>query len=746
MANKKISQLTSAGSLANSDTFPIASSGSTKSVTASTIKTYITSNTSLLDFGVTDGTNGQVLTTDGSGNLSFTTISGSGPTNEITNTDGYSTYSVSVGTDGVVTMTTSRGGLEFGALPEVGGPTHFHVMKPAGQMTDLFFGDDYNYVRQRPAAYGSDPGYGVEIGANDLDGGGQHVWRFGTNGDLVLPAGKTIRDTSGTDLLADDDAGGDPAYKGFKAHYGRMWGNTDDPNGPINKIVIYKDSVSPSSSIDESTSNDTFNVTGLTGSDVVAMIVVVGQNVDQTSTAELKTFAESIIDTVILDGGVEGEVNSIQTIKDNFYNNYSTFSAVVTDRKTNLEFFSVNDQFNISPTFATGDGANFSGISYNMDNDTLDLGSWGQGAPNTHEVGDVHVIAGNTIQDGNGNFLLSPDNDVTVTITGVSDGWIQTVTVTGTLPRPQELWPSNYISDGGDDEYDTANYINTNNENEISYNDGNVVSGSSAFGGGDYVVAYQDGIFGIFAVNADIDSLGTSGNSGFDGDGQADTGSLYGGVAEDNTMADITFVGTALKTDNGSGPFYNGVISLMPGSLNETQYANYGQFINVYPTFDYDQPHIHIAAGEGSESTGDLILGPDSYHIDINHDGKVYIKTGNQNHTWTFDDNGVLTLPNGSTVSGNFYDLSNRPSGNTALLDLIGGSSSADNGKFYMQTVTGQAEWTSLLRTVPASSIGADGDLPGKMAADASYFYVCTAAYDGTTNIWKRIAWSGTTW
>jgi len=325
-----------------------------------------------------------------------------------------------------------------------------------------------------------------------------------------------------------------------------MWGNTDDPNGPINKIVIYKDTVSPSSTIDESTSNDTFNVSGLTGSDVVAMVVVVGQNVEQTTTTELKAFAESIIDTVILNNGVEGDINSIELMHDNFYDNYSTFSAVVTDRKTNLEFFSVNNQFNISPTFATGDGANFSGIAYNMDNDTLDLGSWGQGDPHTHEVGDVHVIPGNTIQDANGSFLLTPDNDITLTITGVSDGWIQTFTVTGNLPRPVETWPSNYISDGGDDEYDTANYINTNLQSEISYNSGNAVIGSSAFGGGDYVVAYKDGIFGMFAVNAAIDSIGTSGNSGFDGNGQADTGSLYGAADSGVNIGNFVFTNSTL--------------------------------------------------------------------------------------------------------------------------------------------------------------------------------------------------------
>jgi len=111
---------------------------------------------------------------------------GSGPTNEITNTDPEGpTYSVSVGTDGVVTMVTSRGNLEFGALPEPGAPTHFHIMRPAGQegSSDLYFGDDYNYVKLPSSSYSQQ---GVEIGSS-LNQGAVGVWRFGTDGNLTTP-------------------------------------------------------------------------------------------------------------------------------------------------------------------------------------------------------------------------------------------------------------------------------------------------------------------------------------------------------------------------------------------------------------------------------------------------------------------------------------------------------------------------------------------------------------------------------
>ena len=45
----------------------------------------------------------------------------------------------------------------------------------------------------------------------------------------------------------------------------------------------------------------------------------------------------------------------------------------------------------------------------------------------------------------------------------------------------------------------------------------------------------------------------------------------------------------------------------------------------------------------------------------------------------------------------------------------------------------------------PVSSVGATGDKAGMIAWDSNYIYVCTANYNGTTNIWKRAA-IGSTW
>lgn len=114
---------------------------------------------------------------------------------------------------------------------------------------------------------------------------------------------------------------------------------------------------------------------------------------------------------------------------------------------------------------------------------------------------------------------------------------------------------------------------------------------------------------------------------------------------------DITFDGNKLSSPaTGSGDWPNGVITLAPGDASDSNYADNGQFINIYPTNQYDAPHIHIAPGSGNNSTGDLILGVDNYHIDINHNGSIYVRTDNQNYSWEFDASGNLRLPSGGDI------------------------------------------------------------------------------------------------
>jgi hypothetical protein len=46
----------------------------------------------------------------------------------------------------------------------------------------------------------------------------------------------------------------------------------------------------------------------------------------------------------------------------------------------------------------------------------------------------------------------------------------------------------------------------------------------------------------------------------------------------------------------------------------------------------------------------------------------------------------------------------------------------------------------------PASSSGQEGDVPGMIAFDQEYLYVCVYVYDATTVIWYRVAFDLTPW
>lgn len=192
-----------------------------KAATFSGVLNGTASDITVVDAGKTTGnttpTATDFVTSSDSSNFLSVTRAGAAAGDSIDN----GAYSVRVGSNGVVTMATSRGSLEFGALPEIGGPTHFHIMKTAGDTADLYLGDDYNYVLQRGPVYGGLPAYGVEIGTNDNDGGSQHVWRFETNGSLTVP-GSITRPVDDTLILVTSGTSGTSASVSVDGEFGRL--------------------------------------------------------------------------------------------------------------------------------------------------------------------------------------------------------------------------------------------------------------------------------------------------------------------------------------------------------------------------------------------------------------------------------------------------------------------------------------------------------------------------------------------
>jgi len=67
---------------------------------------------------------------------------------------------------------------------------------------------------------------------------------------------------------------------------------------------------------------------------------------------------------------------------------------------------------------------------------------------------------------------------------------------------------------------------------------------------------------------------------------------------------------------------------------------------------------------------------------------------------------------------------------------------SSENGDDWFVQVLNPPTQVDVATAVPSTSIGSEGDHPGMIAYNSSYFYVCIAEYDGTTQIWRRSALS----
>jgi hypothetical protein len=95
----------------------------------------------------------------------------------------------------------------------------------------------------------------------------------------------------------------------------------------------------------------------------------------------------------------------------------------------------------------------------------------------------------------------------------------------------------------------------------------------------------------------------------------------------------------------------------------------------------------------------------------------------------------------GASGTDDYFTLS-IDSGTTLTTDagLIGATTITNSGGTIINTTA------KVVNPVPAAAIGSVGDVAGMTALDASHFYYCTAAYDGTTSIWQRQALTGTTW
>ena len=63
-----------------------------------------------------------------------------------------------------------------------------------------------------------------------------------------------------------------------------------------------------------------------------------------------------------------------------------------------------------------------------------------------------------------------------------------------------------------------------------------------------------------------------------------------------------------------------------------------------------------------------------------------------------------------------------------------------DEDAYPVVSDAGEFKEIVVRQSVPSANTGSTGDKSGLIAWDASYIYICTGDYDGSTAIWKRVS------
>jgi hypothetical protein len=138
----------------------------------------------------------------------------------------------------------------------------------------------------------------------------------------------------------------------------------------------------------------------------------------------------------------------------------------------------------------------------------------------------------------------------------------------------------------------------------------------------------------------------------------------------------------------------------------------------------------------------------------------LFTREESYNNGWAFGSDGVFSGPYmggvvvPSLIGTSTNDLYIQSPNNAVIIDSNSGDIilDADGGEYIGNANSPGNQIATLsdrayIRTsVPESSIGNAGDNAHYVADDTSHHYFCTGPYDGTTHIWKRVAWDAGTW
>ena len=239
-------------------------------------------------------------------------------------------------------------------------------------------------------------------------------------------------------------------YRGFYIRLNQISGN--DPS--INQLVISNSTNAPVGQNNTPwTNNDDFYITGLNGANTIAVVNLYGDNSDNPIVLEdIESFAHTYIDNVLYND--QTLLTSVSSIRTAFYANSATLIDSMSGT-TLYENFEFNEIQAVYEDPAKGAVIYFNG-NYNIIEDYYSILNSFVVAGSGYAVDDEIEIPGNLLGG------TTPENDLTITVTSLTPdvSGIDGYSFTGT-PN-SNAWPTWFITDGDDDQYDYGNYLGTN--------------------------------------------------------------------------------------------------------------------------------------------------------------------------------------------------------------------------------------------------------------------------------------------
>jgi hypothetical protein len=163
----------------------------------------------------------------------------------------------------------------------------------------------------------------------------------------------------------------------------------------------------------------------------------------------------------------------------------------------------------------------------------------------------------------------------------------------GVAASARAFYPIDNIGDGGNDQYDTGNYIRTSvSQGDIPYNNGVAVTSADQYwgAGSSYVVTYNSGVFAMMAFNTAVDMCEYSGGLGYDGSGGVVVSRLIGGVfGEVDTidLGDFIFSNNRLYTGEDTDAFFEAGDDLYLDAKGDDIHLRADDDIRINPGYDF---------------------------------------------------------------------------------------------------------------------------------------------------------------